>query len=472
MPQSPHFFMKYTFKTKPWPHQKEGLIRALKQRAIGFFWEPGTGKTKVVVDWAAAENMMQHVQRVLIVCPLSVIGVWEDELAVHCPVPYHFYPFTKDTKRVPRSKQLIVMVANYDVVWRRQELVEAYNPQMVIADESHRIKKPSARRSMFFRKWRHAPYRAILTGTPTPKGFIDLYSQWVFLNDQRFGTNFQRFKDEFVRYGGFKGYQVRGYRNVDKLTRLIDMDAMVVREDVLKLPKAVFQRVPVVLEPEARKAYDKMAYELFLELRDGEVSDAANVAVKILRLQQITGGWIKSDEGNIHQISEAKLVASRERLEDLWNSDERVVVFARFRPEVQALYDFGLRSGVPTHVVRGGQGRRERDDARRRFQTESGPSLFVAQIQSGGLGITLHKARQGMFYSVTHALDDYEQAYRRIRRGGQVHRQRFQHLVGVNTIDIDIYANLRGKKNLMDIIMKEPTALARSLATQLGIDEE
>lgn len=457
----------YPFKTKPWPHQKEGLIRAIKQRAIAFLWEPGTGKTKVVVDWAAAENLMGHVDRVLIVCPLSVIGVWEDELQVHCPVPYHFFPFTKDTKKVPRSKRLIVMVANYDVVWRREKLIKAFDPQMVIADESHRIKKPSARRSMFFRKWRKAPYRAILTGTPTPKGYIDIYSQWVFLNDKRFGTNIQDFKDKYVRYGGYKGYAIRGYRNVDELTAKIDLDAMVVREDVLKLPPAVFQRVPVQLEPAARKAYDKMAYELFLELKDGDVSDAANVAVKILRLQQITGGWIKSDEGNIHQISEAKMFSTRERLEDLWNSDERVVVFGRFKPEVQSLYDYGLRSGVDTYVVRGGQRREERDEFRRNFQARPGPSIFVAQIQSGGLGITLHSARQGIYYSVTHALDDYEQSYRRIRRGGQVKRQRFQHVVAVDTIDLDIYANLRAKKSLMDVIMKNPKALARSIENHL-----
>lgn len=464
----------YPFKTKPWPHQVEGLKRALQQGHIGFLWEPGTGKTKVTIDWVSALFLQGKLNRVLIVCPLSVIGVWEDELAEHCPVPYVFYPFTKDTKRVPRSKtKLIVMVANYDVVWRRKSLIKKYNPQALIADESHKIKKPSARRSWWFRSWRLAPYRAILTGTPTPKGYIDIYSQWVFLNEKRFGTNFNKFKEEYVRFGGYKGYQVRGYRNVDKLTAAIDADAMVVRSDeVLDIPKALFQRVPVVLEPEARRAYDKMAYELFLELKDGDVSDAANVAVKILRLQQITGGWIKSDEGNLHQISEAKMLSARERLEDMWNSDERVVVFARFKPEVQDLYDFGLRARVPTWVVRGGQGREERDSARRQFQTQSGPSIFVAQIQSGSLGITLHSARQGLFYSVTHSLEDYEQSWRRIHRGGQVHSQRFQHLVGVNTIDIDIYANLRAKKDLMGIIMKDPKSLARSLASNLGIDSE
>ena len=463
--------MKYHFKTKPWPHQVEGLKRALQQGSIGFLWEPGTGKTKVTIDWICALHMKEGVSRVLIVCPLSVIGVWEDELAIHAPIPYHFAALTKDSTSIPYSnRKLVVLVTNYDIAWRRPKLIKAFKAQVVVADESHRIKKPSARRSWFMRGLNKTKHRAILTGTPTPKGYLDLYMQWVFLNPRRFGTNFQNFKDEYIRFGGFKGFQIRGYRNVPDLLEKVDKDAMVVREDVLDIPPAVFQRVPVILEPPAREAYNRMAYELYLELKDGDVSDAKNVAVKIMRLQQITGGWIKSDEGNIHQISEAKLVAAHERLEDLWNSDERVVVFARFKPEVQALYEFGLRSRVDTYVIRGGQGREERDDFRRRFQARPGPSLFVAQIQSGGLGITLHSASQGMFYSVTHALDDYVQAWRRIRRGGQVRRQRFQHLVGVATIDIDIYANLRAKKDLMDIVMKNPQVLARMLRKNLDVD--
>lgn len=463
----------YRFKTKPWKHQVAGLKRALKQGYLGVLWEPGTGKTKLIVDWACALHQQGKLQRLLIVCPLSVIGVWEDEFEAHAPLPYFFYPFTRHTKKIPYSKtRLVVMVANYDVVWRRPEHIKAFDPQFIVADESQRIKKPSARRSRFLRRWSHVPYRAILTGTPTPKGFMDLYSQWTFLNPKRFGTNFNAFKNEYIRFGGFKGYQIMGYRNVPDLLAKVDEDAMVVRsDDCLDIPKATFQRVPVVLEPEARKAYDKMAYELFLELKNGEVSDAANVAVKIMRLQQITGGWIKSDEGNLHQISTAKLFAAQERLEDLWDGDERVVVFARFRPEVQALYDFGLRSGIPTHVIRGGQGRDERDDARRTFQREAGPSLIVLQIQSGGLGITLHASSQVLFYSVTHALDDYVQAWRRVHRGGQTRPQRFQHLVGVGTIDVDIYANLRAKKNIMDVVMKDPKILAKALAANLGIDE-
>lgn len=456
---------RYTFKTKPFKHQVRALKRALRQGHIGVLWEPGLGKSKLIVDWACAEHMRGNVNRVLIICPLSVVGVWEDEFEKHSPLDYHITFLGRGTRSIPDvGSHLHIVVANYDIAWRRREMVDRFRPEMVVADESHRIKKPSARRSRYLRSLNKCHFRAILTGTPTPKSFLDLYSQWVFLNPTRFGTNFAAFKRRYIIYGGFMDKQVKGYSNVAELRTKVKADATIVREEqALDLPPMTSQRVPIVLEDSAMRAYRKMEYELFLELQNGDVSDAANVAVKILRLQQITGGWIKSDEGNVLQISTAKLHATQERLEDLWNDDERVVVFARFRAEVQAISEFGVSSRVATYRMDGTTRREDRDEFRRNFQAKDGPSLFVAQIQTGGLGITLHSSAEVIFYSVTYALDDYIQAWRRVRRIGQTRRQRLQHIVAAGTIDLDIYANLRAKQNIMDTIMGNPQSFAHTL---------
>jgi len=459
--------MRYRFKTKPYRHQIVALKRLLRQRHLGLLWEPGTGKTKAIIDAACALHLSGGLQRVLVVCPLSVVGVWEEEFEKHAPISYTLNILSRtDTPDdwTTWDNHFSIMIANYDLVWRRPQIVERFQPQMVVADESHRIKKPSARRSRYMRRFKDVPYRAILTGTPTPKSFIDLYSQWVFLNAKQFGTNFSAFKRRYVIFGGYLNKQVKGYTNVPELKAKIKEDAYVRRKDqCLDLPDQTFQRVPVVLEPEAMQAYMKMEYELFLELKNGEVSDAKNIAVKVMRLQQITGGWITSDEGNLHMISQAKLRACQERLEDLWDDDERVVCFARFRAEVQAVADFGIRSRIPTYVLSGAVRREERDAARRRFQTEVGPSLFVAQIQTGGLGITLHSSAEVIFYSVTYALDDYIQACDRVHRIGQTRNVRYQHLVVPSSVDADIYANLQGKKNMMAEIMGDPQKFAKHL---------
>lgn len=470
--------MKYRYKTKPFKHQHRALQRAIRQGHYGALWEPGTGKTKLVVDWASALFLGNKLKRLLIFAPFSVLGVWEDEFATHCPVKYRIYVLDKKDTAPPRDVKgaLTVLVVGYDLGWRRDKLLlNKYKPQMVIADESHKCKKPSARRARFLRRFNRVPYRGILTGTPNPKSYVDLYAQWVFLNPKQFGTNVDNFKDEYVRYGGYMKKQVRGYRNVHTLLRKVRTDAgVILKADCLDLPPVITQRVPVMLEPEAWVAYRKMAIELFLELKKGDISDAKNVAVKILRLQQITGGWIKSDEGNLHVVSRAKLRSAVERMEDVLNADEGLVIFARFRPEVRALAQLGTKLGVPTHMLIGGVGRAERDEARRKFQAQKGGRLFIAQIQTGGLGITLHSASEGLFYSVTYALDDFVQAQARLDRAGQTaERVRFQHLVATSTIDVDIYSALKIKQDLMSTIMgsrKAQKKLMHSLSQQLEID--
>ena len=448
--------MKYRFKTKPYAHQVKALKRAMKQGYLGVLWEPGMGKSKFIVDWVCALRQREGLSRVLILCPLSVVGVWEDEFALHAPEPYTFHAVDRHTDEIEWDEdELNIFVANYDISWRRPEFFKkVLKPQFVVADESHRIKRASAKRSMFMRSLNKRPYRAILTGTPTPKSFLDLYGQWVFLNYRTFGTQIAAFKERYIQFGGFANHKVVGYHNVDELKKKVKADATIRRKDqALDLPDKVFQRIPVLLEPEARKQYETLEEEFFLELQKGEIVDVKNAVVKLLRCQQITGGFIGTDQG-IRQISKAKLKVMYELLEDRYEEQQKVVVFARFRPEVAAIEKLAKRAGYKqVYVLTGSTPRDERSAHRRDFQATKDPAIFIAQIQTGGLGITLHSAHEAIFYSVTHALDDYIQACDRLHRIGQTNKVTYRHLVGVNTVDVDIYAALKAKEDVMGFIM-------------------
>lgn len=465
--------MKYRFKTKPYKHQVDALKKFWKKGFLALLWEPGTGKTKATIDIACALFQAGKASRFLIVAPLSVVGVWQDEFKAHATSPYTLFIMDKSWyRRLPpavkwskmQKDHMTVVVVNYDIGWRRKDIIKAFGPTMVVADESHRIKKPSARRTKWMGTLNNAKYRMILTGTPTPKGLVDIYSQWKFLNVTRFGTNVDGFKSRYAVTGGFKGFEIKGYRNVKELRRKVRADASIVRKDMaLDLPERTYQRVPVTLEPAAQEHYEEMALKMYLELMNGDISDAKNAAVRLLRLQQITGGFIKSDEGNIHQLSTAKLDVARDELDDLFSGSERVVVFARFIPEVLALAEIGESFGVTTYVLRGGVKPRDRDTMRHDFQKKKGPSLFVAQIQTGGLGITLHSSHEVLFYSVTYALDDYIQACDRVHRIGQKYKVTYRHLVAEGTVEEDIYLALRAKRRILNLIMKHPEILKKRL---------
>ena len=126
--------VKYRFKTKPFRHQVKALRRGMKQDAIGVLWEPGTGKSKFIVDWACILHLKRGLKRVLIVCPLSVMGVWEDEFNKHSPIPYHIQFLARNTSAIERVDGLNVVVVNYDLAWRRKDLLYRYDPQLVVAD--------------------------------------------------------------------------------------------------------------------------------------------------------------------------------------------------------------------------------------------------------------------------------------------------------------------------------------------------
>lgn len=455
--------MKYTFKTKPYRHQVKALKRALKQKYLGVLWEPGLGKSKLIVDWASAENMRGNVQRVLIVCPLSAVGVWEDEFYLHSPVRYRFTAPDPRTTRIPhyKSTRLHVVVINYDLSWRRKKMLKRFNPQMVVADESHRIKRPSTRRSWYMRSWNKAPYRSILTGTPVPRSMLDLYGQWVFLQPKTFGTDAQGFKDRYIRYGGFRGYKVMGYYHLAELKSKVKQDATRRRKDnTLDLPERIWQRVPVDLEPKASELYWKVAEEFYAQLEKGEIVDVKNAMVKMGKLQQISGGWVFTDQGPV-QVSTVKINTLREMVEDLYESGDKVVVFARFIPEVRGIADVGRKAGFRTYVLSGDTPREQRPKDYRAFQQLDEPALFVAQTQTGGLSITLTGAHEAIFYSPPLPLDDYIQCCDRVHRIGQTKKVRYRHIVCRETVDLEIYQRLKEKKEVMDLIMGKPSVLTR-----------
>jgi SNF2 family DNA or RNA helicase len=203
---------------------------------------------------------------------------------------------------------------------------------------------------------------------------------------------------------------------------------------------------------------------MYLELERGDISDAKNAAVRLLRLQQITGGFIKSDQKNIHQLSTAKLNVAADLLEDLTSDGQRVVVFARFIPEVLALTDIGERLGVRTYTLYGATRREDRDNIRRDFQTKKAPAIFVAQISTGGLGITLHAAHEVLYYSTTYSLEDWIQSADRVHRIGQTEKVTYRTLIAEGTVEEDIYAALRAKKRILNMIMKDHKILKRRLS--------
>jgi SNF2 family DNA or RNA helicase len=223
----------------------------------------------------------------------------------------------------------------------------------------------------------------------------------------------------------------------------------VTKAECLDLPDQTFTDIPVQLEPSERKLYDQLRKTSIAEIESGEVT-APTVLTRILRLQQFTGGYLIADDGKkAEQVSTAKLSTLSDLLDDyVVENGEKVVIFARFRAELSAIGDLLEAKKIKYGVIHGDVPQDERAGVVDQFQTDPETKVFLAQIQTAGLGITLHAASIEIFYSWDYNYATYEQAVARIHRIGQKRPCTYLHLVCEKTIDKKVLDALKHKKDL------------------------
>lgn len=303
---------------------------------------------------------------------------------------------------------------------------------------------------------KHRPVRTyLLTGTPNPKGYIDLFSQFRILSPDIFGTNKQDFEERYCQYGQtpYTKFKVIRYLDVPDLLQKVHSNSFIASENVLDLPPRLFQNVRVTLPLPAREHYDDMVMDYITQLEGGEDIEAANAAVVRLRLQQITGGF--TTEGT--QIHDAKLAAVRDLLFDLYEQGEPTVVYARFLPEVRAIHDVATALGYHSTAISGQVGERDRARAIRAFQKHrSKLACLVFQVQTGSLAITLTASNEVVFYSLPDGWDTYYQCFKRVHRAGQNRAVRIRHILCPQTVDVAQLASLKGKSDWQAELMKNP----------------
>lgn len=179
----------------------------------------------------------------------------------------------------------------------------------------------------------------------------------------------------------------------------------VTKAECLDLPQITEKIRTVELEPKAMKLYKQLEKESFAELAGSEVS-AMNVLTKMLRLSQMTGGHLTDDEGDTTAVSTAKLDALSDILDTMLTEDKKLVIMARFVPELNDIQKLLEKKNIGYASVRGGISDRAKEI--RKFQEDADCRVFVGQIAAAGLGITLTAASTMVFYSLIKELESRE----------------------------------------------------------------
>jgi len=446
----------YPYQTFPWRHQVEATRFARDMDVALLHMHMGTGKTKVTLDACRARG--HH--RVLIICPKSVIQVWQDEICKHAAEEWDILLLGDGSinDRAGRLEWIVedpprplVAVVNYEATWREPlaGVILGTDWDCVVFDESQKIKSPGSKQSRFAARIR-AKHKLALTGTPMPHSPLDLYAQYRALDPGIFGTRFTRFRDRYAVMGGYEGRQIIAWRNQDELRRKMDLICHHVPSEALDLPPVQFLERECVLESKAGRVYRQLEEDFIAEVESGVVT-AANAVVKLLRLQQVAAGFVKTEEGEVTDVSKAKRELLAEMLEEI--GPEPVVVFCRFLHDLKVVAEEADRAGRPYCEISGSiheyQRWKEETD---RFAK---PAVLGVQVQAGGLGIDLSEARYAIFYTLTFSLGDYQQAVARVHRPGQDHPVMVYRLVTAGTVDRKILRALDRRRDVIESVLKD-----------------
>ena len=465
--------------TRIWRHQEEAIEWAEARLANGqkyviFCHGMGSGKTRTTLELLARRMATHGISRVLVCCPKAVIAAWAKQGLLWLPgvrVVLLDKGGSKDKAKVVAAAMAdtspMILVCNYDSAWRITSL-EKVKWDAIVHDEIHRLKSPSGRASRWAGKLCKSHPEAIkigLSGTLIPHSVLDLWSIYRALESPNLVTWGETFTLHKARYAVLAHGQnwIVGYRNLEHAHEKVAATTHQVKsKDVLDLPPITYQDVPCDLAPAEARLYREIETDFCTVVDAGSVTPK-NALEQLLRLQQICGGYVRyDDEAVASKIADTPSKASTlaDMLVDL-PLDEPVVVFCRFRSDIEACVQVCERLGRSFGELSGAANELSA------FQLGTTKTL-ITQIQSGGIGVDMSMASYCFFYSLGYSLSEYEQAVARLHRPGQQKHTFIYHLVatlnGRKTVDGRVYEALRDRKDIVDAILdgyRQPSRSAR-----------
>ena len=485
--------LDYDYKTRPYEHQDKVFRLSRDEIDFAFLMGMGTGKSKVGIDSAAWLYARGKIDLLVVIAPNGVHRNWIlREIPAHMPewTNYRAAIWASGTTAGEKRELAKLEERGYNGLRVVAMNIEAFGQgmagkaakyldgmlnsclgrAMICIDESSKIKTPGVKRTKTLTTLgKRAAYRRIMTGTLITNGPLDAWAQMMFLDVRYLGyDNFWSFKHHFAEWKRElnrktnKHYETLVcYRNMDELTEKIKaVSYRVTKEQCLDLPEKIFERRLVQMSPEQKRLYSDIKSKSLYELQQGDEAIAvSNVLTKLLRLQQVLGGFLPAEE----YAPAIPIKGPNNRLAALMDiveealPDGKLIIWSRFRPELAAISDalaaeYGRKSVVQYH---GGVDKHDRETSVDRFQNDETCLFFVGQPHSGGYGLTLTAAKTVIYYSNDFSLEARLQSEDRAHRIGQNDKVTYVDMECEKTIDSKIILALRSKKNVSDMVLQD-----------------
>lgn len=433
----------------PHKYQRKAVKFVIQQGAAALFLDPGLGKTSIFLAAVKILKKEKLINKVLIIAPLRVCYlVWPKEV-----VKWHDFKdlkvqilHGKDKEKNLYKEADIYLINPEGLTWLVTHNLKKLGFDMLGIDESSKFKAANTKRFKqlklllpIFRR------RVIMTGTPSPNGMMDLFSQ-IFILDggAALGRFITHYRNNYFYPTGFGGYEWKLQNGAEQKIQnaikplVLRMEA----KDYLELPELIENNIYVELPAEARHAYKEMEDELFVDLAKGDIV-AANAAAASMKCRQIANGGVYDEDRGVHQLHMEKAEAVKDLIEELQGTP--ALVAYDFEHDLGRLQKV-LGKNVP--YIGGGVSPKRSQEIEKAWNAGEIPVL-LGHPASVAHGLNLQNAgNHVIWHSLTWNFENYDQFNKRILRQGSKHKKVFvHHIIAEKTVDVAILTALKFKDN-------------------------
>tara|TARA_R110000824_G_scaffold86621_4_gene214203 strand:- start:2506 stop:4059 length:1554 start_codon:yes stop_codon:yes gene_type:complete len=437
---------EWSGKFKPFDHQIETSSFLTLHKKACCFNEQGTGKTASVI-WAADYLMnLGLVNRVLVICPLSIMqSAWMEDLfscAMHRTAAVCHGRRNKRSEIVKSKAEFVII--NYDGVEIVKDEIKNGGFNLIVVDEANAYKNVSTRRWKILKSLVTDSTRLwMLTGTPASQSPVDAYGLAKLVNPTSIPRFLGRWREMVMR-------KVTQFKYIPRIEakglvyKALQPAIRYTKEECLDLPAITYVTRDVALTAQQNKYYKLMKQRLIVSAA-GEDITMVNAAAAMNKLLQLSGGTVYSDEGEIITFDASPRIKVLDEI--IEESSHKLIIFVPYRHAILTVSEHLKKSGITCEIINGAVSAFKRADIFKKFQEKDDPKVLVIQPQAASHGVTLHRADTVVYWSPVMSVETYLQCNARAHRAGQKNPVTVIHLQG-SEVERKVYKMLADKINI------------------------
>ena len=433
----------------PYAHQKTTTDFIVNTKCCLITSDPGTGKTRAVLDAHAILG-----GRTLVLAPLSILeAAWGEDITKFQPQIKYGVAYAKNRAKIFEDDTNEMVITNFEAVNFLQK-----NPQYckqfdtIVIDEFTAFKNREAKRSKNLNKIiSYFTNRIAMSGTPNSNTILDIWHP-VFLVDggERLGSRFYAFRHQACtpKFNGFANEWIDKPGIEEAVAnKLSDISIRFALSDCMDLPDNIVRTVNTKLTPNVQKQYKTLADESVLYTKSGTVN-AVHAAARVKKLLQLVTGAVYDEDGVVQFVHQERY----DIVMTLVGQRAHSLVAFNWKHERDALVELAQKEGFTYEVIDGSVPAERRKDIVARYQAGQIKVLFC-HPQSAGHGLTLTKASTVIWCSPTYNAEHYQQFNQRIYRAGQTQKTETILIQARGTWEPEVYKKLNTKLGRMENLL-------------------